>query len=62
MDVLGDLGLFHEHLLRDYVPFKKARAADVPGGNTAGRWLATTGLQMNKRMHPGRACQRRESP
>ncbi len=25
----------------------------------AGRWRATTGLQFNKRMHPGRACQGR---
>ena len=28
----------------------------------AGRWRATTGLQVKKRMHPSRACKRRSIP
>ncbi len=43
-------------------PSKKRERPMFPVGKPAGRWRATTGLQFNKRMHPGRACQQRSLP
>jgi hypothetical protein len=46
------------------VPFGDPRPPMFPEGTkpVAGRWRATTGLQVKKRMHPGGACTRRSIP